>query len=806
MCCVLLLWRVLRRVGLVLRTVWSIQIGWHGMILFSIFAKSILIIMKNTLVILALFLVSALGCKAQVAGHDIDVKHYEIHVNNLDFQTKALEATVLVTFEATASVDEIVLELKSLTVNSVTLLDVELSSFRQEGDFLIIDLPEALAAGNEYLMEVSYGGSTFNESWGGVHWDGEYVYNLGVGFDSQPHNLGKAWFPCVDDFTDKATYDVFVRADNAKKAICGGFLVDVVDQGDGTSIWHWQTSQELATYHISFTVGEYELWQDDYNGMAIDVYARPNKIDKVPGSFVHIKDIVAFYEDCLGPYPFSRVGYVGTPNGSMEHADNIFLANSLITGNTSGEGTIAHELSHMWFGNKVTCSTAQDMWLNEGFAQFLGNFYIAGVYGEKAYHEAMSPIVNNMSTKCRTQDFPTISEMPLDATYDGDAVYDRGAAVVSTMMKYMGREKFLQGLRAYMERYSYGAASSSDLMNTLTEATGIDMRGFFDTYVFHAGVPYYYVSIMDVNPVGSQFEVKLQMRYQHLNGEHVGEHNVYPVTFFDAEFNLYNDTVCWDGPLACTTKLLDFEPIGLVADFDNDYLEGATQKSGMLTQASSASQSNVQVEVTLLTDSVFYSITSHPVAPYDDPLVLGLTLSTSRFWTVNRFDFGPAEVRGVFIYRNSTTIDGDIIQTENDSATLVYRRNASEPWREIAHTLNPVNNWKQGQIFVDDLPSGDYAIAVWDKAHFGTEEQGFAPNKMQVFPNPVESQVNLKWNGFCNGSVVLLDAQGRVVRGFALVEANQLSFSIEGLAKGLYQVRRLDVDGDAVESNVLVIK
>lgn len=762
--------------------------------------------MKHFNLILSFILMLAMGAKAQTAGHDIDVKHYEIHINNLDFQTKTMEAETFVTFEATASVDEIVLELKSLTVSSVILSDVEISSFRQEGDFLIIDLPTALAEGTVNRLDIVYSGNTFNDSWGGIHWNGEYIYNLGVGFVSQPHNLGKVWFPCVDNFTDKATYDIFVRAENSKKAICGGSFVDVADQGDGTSVWHWQTPQEIATYHISFTVGEYELWEDDYNGIPVTVYARPATASKVPGSFVNIKEIVGFYEDCLGAYPFNRVGYVGTPNGSMEHTDNIFLANSLITGNTSGEVTIAHELSHMWFGNLVTCATAQDMWLNEGFAQFLGNFYIAGVYGEKAYHDAMSTIVNNMSVKCKTQNYPPICDMPLDDTYDGDAVYDRGAAIVSTMMKYMGREKFLQGLRAYLEKYNYGAGSSTDLMNTLTEATGIDMTGFFDTYVFHAGVPYFNVSIQKVTPAWEQYEVKLQMHYQHLNGEHVGTKNVYPITFYDADFNLKNDTVCWDGATGYTTKLLDFEPVGVIVDFDNDYLEGTTQKAGMLTEATSASQSNMQIEVSSLTDSVFYSIASHPVGPYDDPLILGLTLSTSHFWTVNVHKFGDAEVRGVFTYRNTSAIDGDIIHTQNDSATLVYRANASEPWREMPHELNPQNKWNMGQIYVNDLPSGDYAIAVWDAEHFGTEEQGAMPTKMQIFPNPADSQVNLSWNDFCSKSVLLVDAQGRVARIFAVGDACQLSFSTEGLSRGVYQVQRLDADGRVVENNKLIIK
>ena len=112
--------------------------------------------------------------------------------------------------------------------------------------------PNALAS-----FTITYGGNTFNESWGGIMWSGNYVCNMGVGFESIPHNLGKCWFPCVDNFTDKASYDVYVTVTNDKTAVCGGNLVDNVDNGDGTHTVHYNMPQEIATYHISFVAGDY---------------------------------------------------------------------------------------------------------------------------------------------------------------------------------------------------------------------------------------------------------------------------------------------------------------------------------------------------------------------------------------------------------------------------------------------------------------------------------------------------------------------------------------------------------------------
>ena len=295
--------------------------------------------MKKALCLILGWLFPMAVLQAQTAGEGIDVTHYAIHVNELNFSNRTLQGETFVDLTATASVQQIVLELKTLNVTSVTATGATVSNFSQAGDFLTINLSSPLAAGNSATLDIVYGGNTFNESWGGVEWWGtEYVYNLGVGFDSQPHNLGKTWFPCVDNFTDKASYDVFVTATNNKKAICGGNHVETIDNGDGTSTWHWNTPQEIATYHISFAVGDFELWEDIYHGIErdipIEVYTTPALSGRVEATFVHIHEIVAFFEENLGPYPFNRIGYISTSKGCMEHTDNIALATSVISGNT----------------------------------------------------------------------------------------------------------------------------------------------------------------------------------------------------------------------------------------------------------------------------------------------------------------------------------------------------------------------------------------------------------------------------------------------------------------------------------------
>jgi aminopeptidase N len=764
--------------------------------------------MKKLFLILSLMLTFTLN--AQTAGENIDVTHYGINLWNFDFSNRTLQGEAIIDFNTTASTSTIVLELKSLTVTDVYCDFSTVQSYSQEDDFLTIVLDETLQANEQAMLDIRYEGSTFSESWGGVEWWGsDRVYNLGVGFDSQPHNLGKAWFPCVDNFTDKATYDVRINVSNDKKAICGGNLVEVVDYGDGTSTWHWNTPQEIATYHISFVVGDFVLWEDVYHGIErdipIEVYTTPGLSGAVPGTFAHIHEIVSFFEENLGPYPFNRIGYISTSKGCMEHTDNIALATSVISGNTNNEEYLAHELSHMWSGNLVTCADAGDMWLNEGFAQFWGAFYEVGVYGEQHFQSTISTLVNSINTWCNnSNNWIPLNNMPLDMTYDGTAIYDRGAVIVNTMMNYMGRENFLSAMRQYFQQYAYQTATSEQLCEALTQYSGIDMHGFFDSYVYSSGMPHLYAVIESVTPVGNQFEVQLDLRYQHIGDDHIGQNNRYDVTFIGPDFQLVTEQVNWEGLHGSTTVTLDFEPVGIVNDFNNNWLDGRTQKNLMLKSTSQQNFAFFTAKPTAITDSVFVSVENHFVESYDDPLIPYLTLSTKHFWTINRYDFGEANVEGWFDYSKNN--DGDIIETQNDSATLLYRRNAAEPWHEIPYTLYPGSNWRQGRFIVDDFQSGEYTLAAWDKEALG-EEEHFAPeNRMQVFPNPTEGRVNLNWGEATDGQIRIISPDGKELKSVAFSHTEGINFDTDGLPKGCCTLKRLNKKGRVMDIEKLIIK
>lgn len=760
--------------------------------------------MKKLLSIILIF--TTLFAYAQTPGENINVTHYEIHLNNFDFTNHTVQAQTVVTLTALNAVNSFELELKSLNVTSVTSNDANVSSFAQSGDILSINLASALAANASASFTITYGGNTFNEDWGGVMWSGNYVCNMGVGFESIPHNLGKCWFPCVDNFTDKATYDVYVTVPTAMTAVCGGNLVNNVDNGNGTHTVHYNVPQEIATYHISFAAGDYVEWTDTYNGIERDipitVYVKPNQINNVPGTFVHVKDIASFYENSFGAYPFNRIGYVVTSVGCMEHVDNIGITSGIVTGNTSQEEYVAHELSHMYFGNKVTCATAEEMWLNEGFAQFCGVFYRSDIYGEDDFQQAMSSKTNNITTWCKSEhNWIPLNNVPQTMTYDNSAVYNRGAVVVNTMMNYMGRETFLAGLRSYLNTYNYSAASSEQLRDALTAATDIDMTGFFDTYVFTAGMPHYGVDLLNVTPNGNQYDATVKMTYRHYGPEHVGQNNRVEVTFIDNAGQLQTELVNWNGLEENKTVTLDINPIAAFADYYNHFLDAKYDNN--LTATSPGNLGiNQQLSITVnsVSNSVMLRGEEHYVAPDNDPNIPGLTLSTKHYWNVLRMDFGDSDVSGKFTFSNNASMDGDIIHSENDSAVLLYRANINEAWHTIPYEQQ--GNWKIGIFTVSDLQTGQYTLGAIDKTQLGLGENNFDTKKMLLTPNPTENYVKISTN-YNNSKILIVNSLGQLVNSFPISE-NEITISVEGFPAGVYYVNLLDEKKNIISTEKLV--
>lgn len=729
--------------------------------------------------------------KSIEVGENIDVMHYEIHLNEINMADRTLDATAVISLKTLTSVDEMDLELKSLNVTSVTSDEAIVNNYSQNGDILSISFENSVPANTEISLTINYGGTTFNESWGGIHWSNDYVYNLGVGFDSQPHNLGKTWFPCVDNFTDKASYDLYLTIPSDMVSSCGGLLEDSQDNGDGTKTDHWHMSQEIATYLISFAVGDFILWEDTYEGIErnipINVYAKPNQIDKVEATFANAKFFASFFEDTFGPFPFNRISYVSTSLGCMEHVDNIALASSIITGtsNMDSDYFISHEMAHAWFGNKVTCASAADMWLNEGFATFCNYYYFTELYGDDLYYETMDGVIDEIILSCHTKEgWLPLNELPLDLTY-GTMAYDKGAVVAHTLMNYLGRDAFSKAMKYYLNKFDSKSASSQDLCEALSEDTDLDMNNFFEAWVYTPGSPVYYVQHFTTTANGDKFDVNINMVQDHRGAEYIGDGVRYELTFVDSNWNMHSEMVSWDGQSANITTTLDFEPVAIFCDINNKFADACHDESFIIKQSGNNNLSEIKFKVITeeVGDSTLLRVEHRWVGPTSvGEIPEGLTISDSRYWTVYRLDKGESKIKGEFQYQDNANYDANLFENENDSIVLLYRPNGASQWQSIDYILQSSSSF--GRMTVEQLMSGDYVLGVWDEEYIGINEIN-KDLKFNIFPNPTKNEINIELQNDIKGKVVITNQLGQFVKELKIND-NKLIVNVEELSPGIY--------------------
>jgi len=666
--------------------------------------------------------------KTALYSDTLDALHYGIHLTDINLTNKTIKGYTEAKLVAkTNSLSSIKLELASLTVDSVFIDSNKTNAFVHTSNRLIIRLSDPFYLGKSVLVSVYYHGHPYVDpsGWGGFHFSGDYALNLGVGFDAIPHNLGKAWFPCIDDFHDRASYDVYLTVSDNKKAISGGRLVEVTKNGNNTSTWHWKTEYTLPTYLISATTGKYESKTDTFNGQQAQVpityYCRPSDTAKITGTFVHLKQILQEFENYFGPYPFERVGYTASPGGlgAMEHASNITYPFSGWTGSTDKEWWYVHELSHMWFGNLVTCTSAEDMWLNEGWAVWCESLYREGIYGKQAYKDNMRTKLKEVLQSAHETDggYFAIYGIPQTITY-GTTVYQKGGQVAHTLRGYMGDSLFFGSVKAYLKKYAYNYASTFDLRDFLSAYSGTDLKPFFDAWVFEPGFPHFSIDSVVTVKSGKEFDVTVFVRQKLKGRTHYSNTNHLEIAFMDNHWHKIIDTIVFSGNIAHKTFHLPFLPVTVMADPDEKISDATTDVSKILKEKGEYDYPETfgKVLVEKISDSALVRITHNWVAP--DSLCSphpGLRISDSRYWTVEGIFPKSFKALGKFSYSNATGLDNTLIINSNDSLVMLYRQGAGHSWKGTPFIRN--SSWTNGTITVDNLQPGEYSLAVWDRKY-----------------------------------------------------------------------------------------
>ena len=748
-------------------------------------------------------------CLAQNISDTLHVAHYDLHLNVLDFANRTIDGYAdLTVVTKVPTLSQYVLDLQSLTVDSV-LVGTQPVTFSQDGYKVFVN--HNSSQNDTAVVRIYYRGTPISDTrWGGFYFSGQYCYNMGVAFDYQPHNFGRCWFPCLDVFTDKSSYTMHIRTENGKMAVCGGELTDSLTLADSTRVWTWQLDEPIPTYLASMAVGPYVLYADTFQGMErtipINIYAQPNTINKVSGSFVHLKEILRMYEQLFGPYRWSRVGYVAVnfSSGAMEHATNIAYPNAAITGTVANQSLYAHELFHHWFGDLITCNRAEEMWINEGFATYSEALVDGLMGGEDAYKEHIRE-VHRATLKGIVKDdggHYALDNVPQEVTY-GTHSYDKGSLIVHSLRSYMGDSLFFGGIKSLLNHFAYQNVSSEEMFEYLAQETGLPLHDFYEGWVHNPG--FLHFSIDSIVPLQNN-DYRVHLHQKLLGGTHFANSNKVDLTFVAPNHELVTvENAMFSGEFGTVDVTLPFVPAFGIVDYYEKLTDATIDYTQMMAPGTnlSCSDANCSVRLESFPDSVFVRV-EHNLVSADMPQQLpdGIyRVSDNHYWNVlmaydnavNTIPQGYLQFR--FQSGTPSNLDYELMAGYNqDNLKLLYRPTASAPWVIVPVTRSgsPV----AGYLKTENLMPGQYCLAVGDPTASVTE---YSSNvSLHIYPNPVADKLNVWLDGVGgNAQAVLYDTTGRKVKTLKL-KLGDNSVNVSNLKAGVYYLGVKETKGRVI--------
>lgn len=755
------------------------------------------------------------------ASDSIDIHHTNIHMDSavvISAASGRIYCQTILTLTATENnVNTIQLDLQGLTVDSV-LVDGNLTPFSYNDTLLVVDAPANFDSGDSAEVTVCYhgvpdkDGSTF----GGFYFqaNGLYIYNIGVGFNADPHPFGRVWFPCKDNFTDRSTYEFHIRADSGKIAVCAGTLTGETLHPDGSVTWHWNLRDDIPSYLASMAISDYVALRDSFvnalgDTIPIALYARAVDTTNVKGSFVRLLNVIEGFEDRFGPYRWERVGFVVVPfgAGAMEHSTNIAYPRFAVNGASTYETLWAHELSHQWFGDMVTCEYQEDMWLNEGWASFCEPLSREINYGITSYKNTLRFTHADVLRYTHYSDggYRAVSGIPHSRTY-GSTVYDKGGLVAHSLRFYMGDSAFWPAVQHYLTEKAFNHANSDTLKTYLEAQSGQSLDDFFDAWVYQPGFTHFGVDSFSTVQNGANFDVTVHIRQRLKGATILYNSNRMDLMAMDENWNSQIIPFEFSGEFGTATFSLPFDPSVVMIDPEEHITDATTDNYTTITATGFHEFRETWCNFTTnqITDSAFVRVVHNWVAPdtLQTPLA-GIRLGDSRYWTIEGIiptDFN-AEVRFTYNAQSSASVgflDNSWLTGREDSIILFYRTGPGMDWEEAEHYSidfgSPSD--KRGDIVLDSLKAGDYAMGTYDG--FVGREPSVETLDFQVFPNPAEDALTIQMPGSEEWAYELSDVSGKQLLSGEVAPGDEKELlDLSQLPAGIYlvKVRRGQVSG-----------
>ncbi|MFH1051356.1 MAG: M1 family aminopeptidase [bacterium] len=474
-----------------------------------------------------------------------DVLRYDLYMDWYDIINNNYHEGALIKFYGVNMIQLVILEdntefieLDALNLNIERILingQASANSNKKTFGILKVDFNQAFNAGDTVSLNIYYNFSTTDNE-GGIN-----VYEKGTAIDFGPppdydtvfieekivYTMAepidaRTWIPCNDRPYDKALSTFTVKVPKDYTVTSNGILKNTIAVEDSTT-FYWEHKYPLATYLMHAAASKYHYYYDWYkrvtnpeDSIKIEYYVWEKDFQDTSSdgmtynatyAFRNSVKMMEFYSTIFGEYPYERYGMVAVQDcwfGGMEHQTITTLHRNVLrkitrwgsNGDNGNQMVIAHEMSHQWLGDLITCASWNDIWINEGGA----------VWSETLWQGRNSEISYDWAVWGKMQTYldinnenlqPPIYAPSIDNVFNYATTYMKSGSVYHMLGVMFGKENFLQILRDMFSVYGYNSLDTEEFKNflkTKVENPPVDLDTFFNQWIYKAGHPVYLVT------------------------------------------------------------------------------------------------------------------------------------------------------------------------------------------------------------------------------------------------------------------------------------------------------------------------
>jgi aminopeptidase N len=419
-----------------------------------------------------------------------DSLHVKLDLD-VDLRRKSLSGTCETTVRARrAGVKRLELDAQGLKISRV-YVDGEKARFRLKDGKVAVTLPRALSETGETRVLFRY---RVENPAAGLHFvrKPEQMWS-----QSQPEDASR-WFPCHDSPHAKVTSEVRARVPAGFRAVSNGVLAEH-DAARGRETWHWKMARPHSIYLITLVVGKFSEIVEDWDGIPVVFYCEKGREADARRGFGKTAKALKFFSESTGVrYPYPRYAQVAVAEypGGMEHTTCTTQTDACLIDRRAAldhdlDLLVAHELAHQWFGDLVTCAEWPHAWLNEGFATYFEVLFQEHDKGrDEADYELLANARLYFDEESRRYSRAIVCRTYMDPwTIFDRHLYEKGAWVLHMLKAELGDELWWKAVGHYLRKNKDSSVQTQDLVLAVEEATGRNMQGFFDQWVYRAGHP-----------------------------------------------------------------------------------------------------------------------------------------------------------------------------------------------------------------------------------------------------------------------------------------------------------------------------